>query len=75
MIRLVPEKGITRVAAFCDQCGLEITNGKGAMYTWDPNEDLPQPVFLHKGSCDQSFGKKGEWPWEEMSRFPIYLGR
>jgi len=86
MIQIVQDRGIARVACFCDVCDEEITNADGAMYRWNtrgaefPVGSRDAPSFYHKGRCAESVARnknaegRGEiHPWMELRVFVIYL--
>ena len=84
MIRIVYDRadGQHTVSAYCDVCGEPITDVALAGYAWDglasdASNGTP-PMFFHKTKCDpERLGLTkdwGAWYWDELSRFPVYLG-
>lgn len=54
----------------CDQCGKSITDGKKALYMYEPDAPNAPTHFAHKGSCDsllkERLGLKSA-PWHDVT--------
>jgi hypothetical protein len=74
VIEIVRLSGVNRVACFCDHCGEEITDAGMALYVWDVQE-RSVPRFYHKRRCASAADPDRALPWDELTRFALYLER